>query len=182
MKNIKYKNIVKKHSGKIYSYALYFLHNKQDAEDVTQEIFIKLWKNMDNVDTKRIVPWLMRVTHNHCIDLIRQQKDSRSQQKILRTIDWEICDYIEESEKNPEMSFESKERRRILLKAMQNLPENVKSIMLLHYFQGLKYSEISNLFDLNENTVKVTVHRGRKILREILQNKFPEQSEKYYEN
>jgi len=95
MKLKKFKNIVKDNKDKVFSYAMYFLHNMQDAEDVTQDVFVKLWNKRDSVDVKRIVPWLMRVTHNHCIDIIRQKKDTRSQQKFLRSIDWEIMDAIE---------------------------------------------------------------------------------------
>jgi len=181
MKQRTYKNILKDNKNKVYSYAFYFLHNHQDAEDVTQEVFIKLWNNRERVDSKRIVSWLMRVTHNYCIDLIRQKKDSRSQQKVMRSIDWEIMDKMEGSDKNPEYSYEKRETKAVLLSAIRTLPDNVKSMMLLHYFQGLKYNEISEMLDVNENTVKVTVHRGRKILREVLTERFPERARQYNE-
>ena len=88
---------------------------------------------------------------------------------------------MEGSDKNPEYSYEGRETKGILLSAIQTLPDNVKSMMLLHYFQGLKYNEISEMLDANENTVKVSVYRGRKILREVLTERFPERARQYNE-
>jgi RNA polymerase sigma-70 factor (ECF subfamily) len=75
---------------------------------------------------------------------------------------------------NPDLSLESGEISRVLLLSLEKLPEKTRSMLILHYFNGLKYDTIGKILDTNVNTVKVEVHRGRKKLKDILAKEFPE--------
>ena len=174
MKKSAFRTILDEHKNRVFSYAFYVLRNREDAEDVTQEVFIKLWQNLEKIDENRYVGWIMRVAHNQCISLARKRKTS--------------FDYREESDRmaaitlleqgkitsSPELACESSELTRTLLFALEKLSAKTRSIMILHYFHGMKYRTIGEIAEMNVNTIKVEVHRGRKKLREILANEFPE--------
>ncbi len=162
------------HKDRIFNYAFYFLKNRQDAEDITQEVFIKLWKSWDHIDRKKVRAWLMQVTHNRCIDYYRRWKKTAS-----KNIDFDNvleCDLytMNNPMMNPEETQELSELQQTLLDALDQVPLKTKSVFLLHYFHGFKLDEVGEIVDANLNTVKVTLHRGKKTLKTILKRSFPE--------
>lgn len=162
-----YQKVLRNQKNRIFSYALYFLRHREDAEDVTQEVFIRLWQNWNDIDRKRMEAWMMRVAHNLCVDQVRKRRNYAVRMEAAQRPGSDI-------ESNPELSVELSELQRALMSAMQSLPERTKSMLLLHYFQGLKYEEIGQILDTNVTAVKVAVHRGRKALKQILADQFPE--------
>ena len=166
MSQRKYKNWLQEHKNRIFSYAFYFLRNREDAEDVTQEVFIRLWNHMENINHKKIVAWLMQVAHNCCVDHARKRKGIQNTEKIMETMD-RIPDQ-NGLDSNPERLLEDHENKEVLLSAMDALPDRTRSMLLLHYYQGLKYETIGSIFEMDAGAVKVAVHRGRKVLREKL--------------
>ena len=171
-----FQNLLMEHKDRIYSYALYFLRDRDDAEDVTQDVFIKLWEHKDRIDKQRMVAWMMRVTHNRCIDIIRQRKGNQRLNGTDGYLERTVAD--DHPGAHPETVFEASETQRMLLTAMDTLPERTKSMLLLHYFQGMKYEEIGEILDARVSTVKVAVHRGRKALKEVLSDQFSEKAGK----
>jgi RNA polymerase sigma-70 factor (ECF subfamily) len=67
-----------RHRDRIFTFACYCLGNREEAEDVTQEVLIRLWKNLDSLEEPRIVPWLIHVTRNACIDTLRRRRTYRA--------------------------------------------------------------------------------------------------------
>ena len=174
MKKSAYQKILRDQKDRLYGYALYFLRDREDAEDVVQEVFIKLWQHWDRVDRKHTVAWMMRVAHNQCIDVVRQRKMSATRQNDWNRVEQTAFLADSEGEGHPEAQFELAETQKTLLMALDELPERTKSMMLLHYYQGLKYEEIGKILDAKVSTVKVAVHRGRKALKDILSEQYPE--------
>jgi len=174
MKKNEFKKILHTNKNRVFSYAFYLLRNREDAEDITQEVFIRLWKNWDSIDRKKVVGWMMRVTHNCCIDLMRQKKASANQLRSAGRVDSESALLKSDTNTDPELQYEFTETQRVLLSAMEALPERTKSMLLLHYFQGLKYEAIGEILNTKVSTVKVAVHRGKKVLRQVLAEQFPE--------
>ena len=72
----KYRQWVKEYQDQAWTVARYILKDEQEAEDATQEAFVKLWNNRDNIDPNKVKPWLMRVTRNGCLDRLRRRRDS----------------------------------------------------------------------------------------------------------
>ena len=176
-KRYRYRQVLNAHQAQLYGYALYFLRNRDDADDVVQETFIRLWNNWHEIDFDRVTGWLMKVNHNLCIDYARKRKMNIYRFSSIHSDPFfEIQDDVD-SPTNPEYVYELTEIQKLLLDSLDTLPEQMKSIMLMHYFQGLKLTEISDILDLNLNTVKVTVLRGRKQLKEIMEKHFPEVTE-----
>lgn len=176
MKRNTFQKIVNDHKDRVFSYALYLLKRREDAEDVTQEVFLKLWKNSGTVEPNKRTAWIMRVTHNASIDILRR-KSSRRQTEYNDSVSVRssISDY---GWGDPEYEVELDEKHRALMTAMESLPPKVRSMLLLHYFDGMKYEEIAEALDLNLSAVKVAVHRGRKSLRELLVHIYPEREGK----
>lgn len=151
----------------VFNYAAYILRNREDAEDVTQEVFIRLWENRDAVKYRTRKAWLMKVTHNRCMDLLRKKKSAASTDREALPV---IPDILADPDPtaNPETELTHRETTITIQKALDILPDQTKSIFLLHYFQGCKYREIGNILDLSESAVKIAIHRGKKLLRKEL--------------
>lgn len=174
MKKRAYHKVLQEHKDRIYSYAFYFLRNREDAEDVTQEVFIKVWQHWDKIEKQRIAAWLTRVTHNQCVDMTRRKKTGNQHRVIAGDFDLSRVSDKDSTQSNPESSLEFSEMQATLLEAMKALPEKTQSMLLMHYFQGLKYETIGEILDTKISAVKVAIHRGRKSLKKILAENFPE--------
>jgi RNA polymerase sigma-70 factor (ECF subfamily) len=174
MEKSAFNKLLREHKNQVFTYAFYVLRNREDAEDVTQEVFIKVWRNLEEIDENRCVAWMMKVAHNQCINLIRKHKGSSRHVENPERSAAESIPAAWPSATDPALNFESRETQRKLLLAMGRLPVKTKSMLLLHYYHGLKYETIGEILCMNVNTVKVDVHRGRKLLQEFLAKEFPE--------
>ena len=90
MHTIKYKKYVSEYKNLVYSHALYSTGNREDAADITQEVLIRLWNNMENIKTQTVKSWLITVTRNFCIDMNRKKHEQYFSE--LNTGDEEECD------------------------------------------------------------------------------------------
>lgn len=174
MKKIAFKRILRRHKDCVYNYSLYFLQNHEDAEDVTQEVFVKLWQNWDNIDRNKVKAWLMRVAHNMCIDQVRRGKALATNFNTSAPIDLESLPIKSDMNVDPELYYEFTEMQKALLTALNTLPERTKSMLLLHYFQGLKYEAIGEILNTKVGTIKVAIYRGKKMLRKFIETQFQE--------
>jgi RNA polymerase sigma-70 factor (ECF subfamily) len=154
--------VLRDQRNRIFSHAMQCLRDPDDAADVTQEAFLRLWRQGPDVDDERLAAWLTRVVHNLCIDHARRSKTVRNR---LGRPDPTALD---ELSTRPVEIDPAGERRETLLAALATLPAETRSIMLMHYYQGLKLREIADLLGKNVNSLKVRIHRARKALREVL--------------
>lgn len=143
-----------------------------DADDATQEVFIRLWNNMGKFNYLAAKTWLMKTTHNICIDQIRKRKTIMKHEYVF---DDEFAENFSDANdhQTPEQSAHVNMLSDKVKDAIQNMPENLKSVLVLYEIQGLKYKEISKALDLPLNTVKVYILRARKKLQEELKNYEP---------
>ena len=139
------------------------LKNRMDADDITQEVLIKIWKNINQFNILAAKTWIMKTTHNLCIDYLRRIKAQLG--KNPYSVD-DVSEFIENNEEeNPMLKTENKFAEQKIKHAIKDLPENQKSVFVLYEIQGLKYKEISKTLDMPINTVKVTLMRARKELQ-----------------
>ncbi len=139
------------------------LGSRDDARDVTQEVLIRLWQYQEAIDDDKVLPWLMRVTRNACIDVLRHRKMVHD-----LTVNGAAVEKIAHDGRSPSEQMERDDDRRLIESALDGLSEPYRSIVELREIQHLKYEEISGAMDMPMNTVKVYLHRGRKMLREKL--------------
>lgn len=152
-----YNIAVKEYSGRLYGYALKYLKNADDADDIVQDVFEKLWQNRKKVLVEKVKSWLFTCAHNAMLNLIK--KNSRiSYQENTVSSDTSECHSRE---------FEMKE---VIEKSLALLPPIQKSIILLRDLEGYNYKEIGDILDLSEAQVKVYLFRARKKVKKQLKD------------
>lgn len=157
---------VEQHQRRIFSFAYYLLHSREEAEDVTQEVLLRLFRHRRTVEPERMGAWLLRVTRNACYDLLRQRRThNRHTAEIDEGTALELPD---EDTPSPEAQAGSAAFRRNLQEGLRRVPEPYRSVLILREIQGLKYQEIADTLEMPLNTVRVHLHRGRRKLRELL--------------
>jgi RNA polymerase sigma-70 factor (ECF subfamily) len=164
-----YKKLLETHRDRVYSYTLYCLRDQDDAEDVTQEVFLRLWKQGSDFEPEKTEAWLVKVAHNLCVDHARKRKTQRT---YLGQPDEAALENLVEPAStwtNPELGLQRSQARQEILDAMSTLQEETRSVMLMHYFQGLRLQDIAQALGKNTSTVKVQLHRARKALRLVLE-------------
>lgn len=170
-------NIVNDYKDLIYNQAYYFTNNKQDAEDITQDVFIKLWHNLPEIKKRFIKSWIIKVARNTCIDFIRKKKENIS---IIQDNDEEDIPFEEiliDIRPNPEQKAISNEINENVTRLISLLPDKMRSIIIMKDIQDLKYDFIAQTMDLPLNSVKVYLHRGRKLLLKYFLSRFKDELE-----
>jgi RNA polymerase sigma-70 factor (ECF subfamily) len=148
------KNLVETYSDMVMKIAYQNCFNKSDSEDIVQEVFIKLIKNIDSLEKNReyIKAWLIRVTINTSKDY-----NKNSWYKKVEAINENEADYY----------FETEDLG--VLKELSKLKPIYRNIIYLYYYEGYKINEISKILTLKENTVSSNLTRARKKLKGILE-------------
>ena len=160
MNREKFGILVQQSSRKLYGYAYRILRNQEEAEDVVQEIFLKLWNMRERLDNYRSIDALaVTMTRNHCIDLIRKQKNEYRTETDLNNFSNLMVD-------SPYDRLVLKESGRIIEGIIEKLPENIRIILQLHDIDGKSYEEIAESTGHNINTLRVNISRARKIVRD----------------
>jgi RNA polymerase sigma factor (sigma-70 family) len=162
-----FEDTAQQYQRRIYSFARYLLSSREEAEDVTQEVLLRLWRHREGVDEERLAPWLLRVTRNACYDLLRKRR-SEAAAGLSPTLDDVAAEAVASAEPDPRAQAEAADFRRRLLAALADLGEPYKSIIILREVQGLAHREIGETLGIPEATVRVHLHRGRRKLRERL--------------
>jgi len=165
MKHSTFTELLANHRDRVYTQALYSLREPCDAEDVTQEAFLRLWRQGSDVPADRVAPWLAHVTRNLCIDQCRRRTAAR---RHLGVADSDAVDELVSAagtDDDPLRNLDLDDRQRQLVDALQTLPAETRSVMLMHYFEGRKLADIAATVGKSVSAVKVQVHRARHSLR-----------------
>jgi RNA polymerase sigma-70 factor (ECF subfamily) len=151
--------IVRQHWRKVFNVAYKFVAKHEEAEDLTQEIFLKVFKSLDTFDRRaNFQTWLISVSRNLCIDHYRSVRKER--ETIDRAVD--TSDIAPASpEPGPIAALEQRDRVVLLRQALAALPETLRTAVLLRDIQELSYQEIADKLQLPEGTVKSRINRGR---------------------
>lgn len=165
----RYRFLIQQYKNKIYTYSLYMLKNKMDADDVTQEVMIRIWQNIDNVNVLAAKTWIMRTTNNLCIDYLRKRSAAVNRESEINELFEETIE-TNKNEENPYLITHIKIMASKVKEAIQKLPENLRSVFVLYEIQGMKYREIGKALGIPLNSVKVYLLRARKKLHEELKN------------
>jgi len=153
--------------------AFRMLGSRQEAEDVTQEAFLRVYRNLDRYDESlKFSTWIYRIATNLCIDRLRKRRMSYSLDAESNEHDG-LDGYalIPSDDRTPESEMLLSETQRIVREAIETLPAKYKSVMVLRYLHDLSLQEIGEILDMPVTTVKTRVHRGREFLRKKLERK-----------
>jgi len=146
--------------NKLFRFANRLLENREEAEDMVQEAFIKLWNRRDKLDEYRSVEALAMVTtRNLCLDKLKRKKITIEKIENLK-------DEMTNSQQDQKTDLSNIVHK--IHQIIQTLPEQQRSIIQLRDIEGYDFEEIAELLDMNENAVRVSLSRARKKIRESL--------------
>jgi len=158
-------SLINQYLKSIYNYVYRMVRDRNEAEDITQEVFVKVWKNLKKIDKeKNLKSWLFTIARNATIDFLRRRKDIPFSEKE---------EYFEETisdvELLPDEIFMRKELAEELEEALSKIRPDFREIILLHYLEDMTFEEISEIVGKPLNTVKSqhlrALHQIRRLLR-----------------
>lgn len=167
--------IYHRHKGLVYNLALNYLQNTEDAEEVAQDVFLKVHQLYRNFKGEAdIRTWIYRITVNQCLDVIRHKKSKKRRfifgKKNEPGYEYENLPSFE----HPGVELENKESAAILFAAINTLPENQKTAFILSKIDGLSNPEIAQVMQNSIGAVESLLVRAKKALQEKLSDKFEE--------
>jgi len=162
-----FEQLVRRYSNYVYTTAFFMLRNSHDAEDVSQEVFVKVYLSIKGFrGLSSFKTWLRKLTVNTCIDKIRLKSKTKDKKVSLDKIteDYEII--FEKYEQNLEKDYFTAETVKDVLNIIVDLDENYRIPLILRDLQDYSYREIAKLTGKPIGTVKTNIHRARKIIKD----------------
>lgn len=138
-------------------YAFRMLGDKQEAEDLVQEVFVKIWDQKDNLDIRFEKTYLFQAVHNAALNLLTKRK------KIKLVSDEDVIN--KEGSSNPEEIFQWMETEKSVELGLQALPTACREVFLLSRYEGMSYKEIALVLQISIKTVEAQMSKALKVLR-----------------
>lgn len=159
-----FKELMEKYQAKVFSTAMGFVHSKEDAEDITQEVFIKVYQSLSTFKGEAAFStWLYRITVNHSLLFINRNKKNR----LLVSL--ENIFNKPNNENTPLESLEIKERDERIKKAIDSLPDSQRAAFVLSKYEELNQKEIAAILNKSEGAVEQLLQRAKTNLQKKLQ-------------
>lgn len=166
-----FETLIEAYQKKIFNLAFRMIGNYDDAGDLAQEALIRVYKSIAGFkEQSSFSTWVYRITTNVCLDEIRKRKNKKvlSLDEEIQVEDGEMQRQIESDDPLPDEVFEREELRQIINKAIETLPEEQRTVIMLRDLQGLSYDEIADILDCPGGTVKSRINRARQALKNVL--------------
>jgi len=157
--------IVDRYQDYVYSLAYQFTRNCDDAYDISQEVFVKVFKSLGGLrDNSTFKSWLRRVTVNACIDYLRQRSNGEGSSDSLD------LQYMNTggSAELPDSPMQVRELQDVILKAVDRLPEKQRKVFVLRHYKHLSLQEIASTMNRSQGTVKANLFHATRRLRKLL--------------
>jgi RNA polymerase sigma factor (sigma-70 family) len=154
-----FEQIWNKYGKSLYYYIQKILPQETNsADDLFQEVMMKVYANLDKYNNHyNILPWLYRITRNHCVDYLKSKKENL-----------EFDESISIEENHGDFNIETTD---LIEKALETLEPLKREIVYLHYFENLKYRQIAEILDLNINSIKTHMKKSKQQLNSFLKGK-----------
>lgn len=150
--------IVRRHRNDVYGLAYHFVRNREDAWDISQEVFVKAYRALGRFRGDAAMrTWLMRITANQCRDFLRKRR--------LATVPLDACDGMREPESpggGPDADLENRELAAAIEEALDALPMKHRTAIVLREFEGLSYQEMAEVMDCSIGTVMSRLYHARR--------------------
>jgi RNA polymerase sigma-70 factor (ECF subfamily) len=161
--------LVERYFRQVFLFARTYVKQDQEAEDVTQDVFVKVWKNIKKYDPdKKFKTWIFQITKNTCIDVLRKNKNALKSQAGDEEQSMADLEKITDTAPLPEEIFEANGFSRKLDETISGLPDLYGQVVRLHLQQDLTFQEISEILNQPLNTVKSRYRRALLIIRKGL--------------
>lgn len=160
--------VVEAHSAHVFRLAYRLTGNKFDAEDLTQEVFVRVFKSLSAFKPGTMEGWLHRITTNLFLDQARRKQRIR-----FDALSEDAAARLPGNELGPERSFEFNNLDADVAAALEALPPDFRAAVVLCDMEGLSYDEVARALNIKLGTVRSRIHRGRSMLRESLADRAP---------
>ena len=160
--------IVQEHADRVYRLAYRLSGNRADAEDLTQETFVRVFRSLAQYSPGTFEGWLHRITTNLFLDMVRRRQRIR-----FDALPDDAADRLTSAEPGPEQSYEQYHLDPELQNALDALPADFRAAVVLCDLEELSYEEIAATLGIKVGTVRSRIHRGRVLLREALAHRAP---------
>jgi len=171
--------IVQRYHRRIYNICYRFARSADDAQDLTQEVFIRMYRTLNSYDVGRgaFMTWVTTLTRNLLVDHFRKTKHDRLTDSLDTTASdnpdaMTLSDRIPDEGPAPDSGVQSRETRDAVHQALQKLSPELREAVILRYLQDMDYREIATVLKVPEGTVKSRINRGRAELARLLQRTY----------
>ena len=178
-----WQEIVQQYNRRIYNICYRFSGSPDDAADLTQEVFIKIYRTLSTFDGTKaaFMTWVTTVTRNLLVDHFRKGKYDRVTDSLDATPGnhedgLSIGDQLEDQRSSPEQRMQSQETQKMVQGALQKLSPELREAVILRDLQDMDYKEIAKVLRVPEGTVKSRINRGRTELARLLQRTYGQAS------
>lgn len=152
--------LVRKYYERVFKYCVYHSQDAHTAEDLTQETFLAFFRNLQNYEHNgKLMNYLYTLAGNKCND---ERKRKRNTEVALDNV-------IDRVETESSYSFEVEVETKLIIEAVEELPEDIKEVVWLYYFEERKMKEIAAICDISLPNCKYRLRRGREMLRELME-------------
>ncbi len=156
--------IVRKYQKQVYNIAYGYIGNYEDAYDISQEVFIKVYKSLGKLkDNSAFGYWLKRVTLNACTDYVRRRGNETAMEDLSY-----LSNHYHSDNGTSDKLTESGELGKMISKAIQRLPKKQQKVFVLRHYEGLALKDIAETLNCSLGTVKAHLFRATRRLRDIL--------------
>lgn len=166
-----FEKLILEYEKSVYNIAYRMFSNSEDAKDIAQEVFIKVFKNIYKYEEKSsFKTWIYTIAYNTCIDEIRRRKgkENESMDKLMEGEEKDFKKQFASKEPTPEEVLVGKEKMTMLVNAINTLGAEHRAVVVLRDIRGLSYDEIAEVTGLSIGTVKSRLSRARQNLRKII--------------
>jgi RNA polymerase sigma-70 factor, ECF subfamily len=174
-----WQEIVQQYHRRIYNICYRFSGSSDDAADLSQEVFIKMYRTLSTFDTTRasFMTWVTTVTRNLLVDHFRKGKYDRVTDSLDATSGNQedgltIAEQLEDRAASPEAAMRSQETKKLVHEALRRLSPELREAVILRDLQDMDYKDIAKVLNVPEGTVKSRINRGRTELTRLLQRTY----------
>jgi RNA polymerase sigma-70 factor (ECF subfamily) len=160
--------VVREHSGRVYRLAYRLTGNSHDAEDLTQDVFVRVFRSLSSYTPGTFEGWLHRITTNLFLDTVRRKQRIR-----FDALGDDATERLPGRELPPDRVFDDRMLDADIQAALDQLPPDFRAAVVLCDIEGLSYEEIAATLDIKLGTVRSRIHRGRAQLRAALEHRAP---------
>lgn len=161
--------LVHEHSRRVYRWAYRLTGDPHDAEDLTQDVFVRVFRSLSSYSPGSFEGWLHRITTNLFLDGVRR----RSRQRTVPLLDDDAAEVLGDRGADPAQRHADAALDPDVQAALDALPEDFRRVVLLADVEGLSYTEIADVVGIKMGTVRSRLHRGRQQMRDSLAHRRP---------
>jgi RNA polymerase sigma factor (sigma-70 family) len=168
-----YRVLLEKYQRPVFSICLRMVRNREEAEDLAQDAFMKVFAMLDRYNPSyAFSSWLFKITSNLCIDAIRKRRvETLPMDQPVQSDGGEYARQYESPDDDPARVFDKSEKMKQLSEAVDSLPPHYRVMILLRHQEDLSYEEIAETLEVPLGTVKARIHRAREMLKSRLAGK-----------